>query len=238
VDRAPFSDVRFRRAVHLALDRPALVESVLNRRGAPAGQFVSPAVFGYAPEIRPPARDLPASRRLLAEAGFPRGVDLTLEHASNVVPHAAAIAAQLADAGIRLKTVAWPWATLYQRLNAGESDFFVIGFACDTGDATDVMDIVLHSRDPGAGYGAHNFSRYVNTSFDLVLDQSGEVSTVDARLRLLRDAMRIGVEDLPLVPLWTPEIAYGFRKELVWQPRLDQKLHAYAMRREARGGRR
>jgi len=234
VDRAPLSDVRLRRAIDLALDRPAMVRALLGGRGIPVGQSISPPVFGYAPDIAPTERDLAAARRLVAAAGFPDGVELTLEHASTVASYGAVIAGQLGEAGFRVKTTVWPWTEFYQRLLAGHPDFFIVGFTCDTADATDMLDLVLHSRDPGAGYGAHNFSHYANPRFDLILQRSGETPRVAERLDLLRDAIRVAKEDLPLIPLFALESAYGMRDDLAWEPRLDQKLHVYPMRRSTK----
>ena len=59
VDRPPFDDLRVRRALHLALDRPALVARTLEGWGEPASQLASPGTVGFAPAIRAPARDLP-----------------------------------------------------------------------------------------------------------------------------------------------------------------------------------
>src|ERR1700724_1563338 len=102
--RPPLSDVRVRRAIHLALDRPALVAAVLRAEGHPVGQMVGRSVFGYAPDIAPPPRDLAAARRLLAQAGYRGGIDLDLEFRPG--RQATEIRRPLAEAGIRLRLVA------------------------------------------------------------------------------------------------------------------------------------
>jgi len=100
---APFDDLRVRRALALAVDRPALVASLLHGYGVPANQIVTPAVFGYHPDLPALPYDPTAARRLLAEAGFPDGVEPTL-----LVPQARArmgdeLRRQMAPAGIRLR---------------------------------------------------------------------------------------------------------------------------------------
>ena len=73
-----FRDRRVREAIDLAIDRADFVARAHHGLGQPVGQLVAAGVFGYADDLKPPARDLARARRLLAEAGFPDGIDLTL----------------------------------------------------------------------------------------------------------------------------------------------------------------
>src|SRR4029079_14878257 len=64
----PFSDIRLRRAVNLALDRRALVENALYGLGAPAFGFYTPGVaWAYNGQGRAPARDAPEANRAVGE---------------------------------------------------------------------------------------------------------------------------------------------------------------------------
>ena len=82
-DQAPFHDVRVRRAISQAIDRPAIIEAVYGK-GEP-----TPAVSRGLPEWSPPVEQLGdgakyyrydprEARRLLAEAGFPQGLQTSL----------------------------------------------------------------------------------------------------------------------------------------------------------------
>ena len=72
VTRPPFDDARVRRALSLAIDREAIVEKVTMAGQQPAESFAPPGSGGFTPVGRISA-DLPAARRLLAEAGYPNG---------------------------------------------------------------------------------------------------------------------------------------------------------------------
>ncbi len=88
LDRPPFNDVRVRRALHLALDREALIktagqgEGIINPPGMPGhkeGYAIPPAELMKLPGYRQPKdQDLAEAKRLLAEAGFPDGLKTTL----------------------------------------------------------------------------------------------------------------------------------------------------------------
>jgi peptide/nickel transport system substrate-binding protein len=104
--KKPFDDVRVRRAVNLALDRDALVKGVSRGYGTPLGSVFIPQTFAYDPSLKP-VFDLDQAKKLLAEAGYPNGLDIGFDSfTGSIVDHskvAEAIAAQLEKAGIRAK---------------------------------------------------------------------------------------------------------------------------------------
>jgi peptide/nickel transport system substrate-binding protein len=232
VDAPPFSDPRVRRAISLALDREALVRAMLHGRGAPAGQMVGPKVFGYAPEIRPPRRDLAAARRLLAAAGYPGGLEAVLEYRDG--QEVAALRAQLAEAGIRLRAAPRSWSELYPRLLRGQVAFYYGSWQCSSGDASDLFDNKVHSRDPARGYGDSNSNGYSNPALDKLIESSGATLNMNERRRILESAMRLLDADLPLIPLAIPFNLFGVRTALAWAPRLDARIQAADMRRVER----
>jgi peptide/nickel transport system substrate-binding protein len=232
VDARPFSDPRVRRAISLAVDREALVRAMLHGRGAPAGQMVGPKVFGYAPEIRPPRRDLAAARQLLAAAGYPGGLDAVLEYRDG--QDVGVLQAQLAEAGIRLRPRPRPWSELYPRLLRGQVAFYYGSWQCSSGDASDLFDNKVHTRDPARGYGDSNSNGYSNPALDKLIESSGATLNMNERRRILERAMRLLDADLPLIPLAVPFNLFGVRTSLAWAPRLDARILAADMRRVER----
>ncbi|MDG5495497.1 ABC transporter substrate-binding protein [Niveispirillum sp. BGYR6] len=70
----PLADSRVRRAIHMAIDRWALVERGLAGVGGPAWQLAQPGMEGWLPaRATGPASDIQGARHLLAEAGYPDG---------------------------------------------------------------------------------------------------------------------------------------------------------------------
>jgi peptide/nickel transport system substrate-binding protein len=232
VDAPPFSDPRVRRAINLAVDREALVGAMLHGRGAPAGQMVGPKVFGYAPEIRPPRRDLEAARQLLAAAGYPGGLDAAIEYRDG--QDIAVLRAQLAEAGIRLQPRPRPWSELYPRLLRGQVAFYYGSWQCASGDASDLFDNKIHTRDAARGYGDSNSNGYSNPALDRLIESSGATLNMNERRRILESAMRLLAADLPLIPLAVPYNLSGVRTRLAWVPRLDSRIQIANMRRVER----
>ncbi|MFZ5897216.1 MAG: peptide ABC transporter substrate-binding protein [Myxococcota bacterium] len=72
-ERKPFTDVRVRKALNLAVDRKLITDQVLGLGQLPAYSLVPPGLRGYHPPERLLRRDVEQAKRLLAEAGFPDG---------------------------------------------------------------------------------------------------------------------------------------------------------------------
>ena len=227
-DRPPFADRRVRRAVSLAFDRRRLVDELLAGTGTPAGQMLTRHVFGYEPAIAPPEQDVASAKRLLADAGYANGLDLDLEFRPG--RELAPIVSQLAAVGIRARLVPRPWPEMYARLASGAVDFFLGGWACSSGDASDFFDSMVHTASPAGGFGDSNFSGYRNPILDGLIEKSGMTLDMGERRQTLRQALAIVVDDLPAVPLMVPHALYGVRDDVVWQPRLDGRVYAAEMR--------
>lgn len=105
--RGPFADPRVRRALNLALDRPALVDSVVNGAARPLTGFVSPAHFGVGANAGGLERDIDEARRLLAEAGHGEGLIIEVDCPTRLPDEAEALTAavewQLAAIGVSFR---------------------------------------------------------------------------------------------------------------------------------------
>lgn len=104
--QGPFADPRLRRAINLAIDRRAIVDAVLDGAGAPLNGYVSTGHFGADPDAAS-LHDLEGARRLIAEAGFDGGLEITVDRPTSLPDEAAAltdvVTGQLAKIGIAAK---------------------------------------------------------------------------------------------------------------------------------------
>ncbi|GAA3049291.1 hypothetical protein GCM10010464_11900 [Pseudonocardia yunnanensis] len=108
--KPPFDDLRVRQAMQHAIDRRAIVDGVFFGIGEPVAQYMPPDYWAYDPAVTPDGPDNnydpAAARRLLAEAGYPNGVDFEM-----LVPSlddhravAEALVPMLAEVGLRAST--------------------------------------------------------------------------------------------------------------------------------------
>lgn len=221
-----FRDLRVRQALDLGLDRRLVIEKNLEGYGQPASQLVPPGVFGYDPGLAVTERDVARARRLLAEAGFPDGFEVTLVHRQG--RRGEEIARQLREIGIRVTDSAEPYPQVSQKLRQGSVPFYFGGVAAITGDASDVLDSFVHSKN--GGYGQTNFTGYANPELDRLIEESGEKLDQSARRSLLQHCLRKAMDDRWMLPLDIPYDTYGVKKDLVWEPRLDRRLMGREMR--------
>lgn len=217
-----FDDPRVREAVHLAIDRHRYVDEAHDGLGQPVGQLAVPGVFGYAPDLGVPDRDVSRARALLAEAGYPEGLDVVLEHRPG--RQADVLARMLAEGGIRAKPRELRWPDLYERLRHGEVGFYFGGLVAPTADSSDILDGYVHTRDEATGYGASNHSRYSNARADALIESASTSFSLVRRRELLQAAMRVVVDDRRFVPVAGLYQIYGVGKRVRFKPRLDLKL--------------
>src|SRR5882724_7739718 len=104
----PFTDRRVRQAANLAVDNDAIIKFVLNGLGDRVATGVNPMAFGWDPGLKPYKQDLAQAKKLLAEAGYPQGVDVLFNEGPPIVEPAIqqtndAIIADMTKAGFRVK---------------------------------------------------------------------------------------------------------------------------------------
>jgi len=85
VDQAPFDDVRVRQAVRLLADRDELVSVALAGYGTVANDLYRMGMQYYDDSLPQRTRDVEQAKQLLAEAGYPDGLTVTLQ-TSNIAP--------------------------------------------------------------------------------------------------------------------------------------------------------
>lgn len=112
--KAPFNDIRVRKALQYATNKPEILEGILFGQGKVIGSHRTPAEAGYLDFSKAYPYNIEQAKKLLEQAGYnaAKPLKFTLELPApyqNEVRIGTAVAAQWAKAGIRveLKTVEW-----------------------------------------------------------------------------------------------------------------------------------
>jgi peptide/nickel transport system substrate-binding protein len=179
--RNPFDDRRVRQAIYQAIDIETIRDSVMQRLSVPAGMLVAPGV-NVAPALDQRLPYDPATaKRLLTEAGYPKGFSVTLDcpnnsSAINDEEICRAIAAQLEGIDIDVAVNAQPKDLIYAKIDNRQSDFYLDSYGAL--DAYTVFDELYRTN------GGLNASGYSNPRVDeLIAKIDGEMVTYG------RDAM-------------------------------------------------
>ena len=127
----PLDDVRVRRALNLAVDRETIVKTLLQGYGKPTGQPFIPGGLGYDPEIKPYPYDPAQAKKLLAEAGYANGFEVTWNISTGVFladkEIAEAASAMLGQVGVRVRLVPTERAKIQKDLQAATFDGITAG---------------------------------------------------------------------------------------------------------------
>jgi peptide/nickel transport system substrate-binding protein len=228
----PFKDARVRLAVSKAINRRAIVERVMEGYAIPAGNLVSPPVFGHVDALKAETYDPESAKKLLAEAGYPDGFALTL-HAPNDryvndEQLAQAVAQMLARVGIQTRVETMPASVYFAKARAGEFAFALLGWGSFSGDLA--LRALLATPNADKGYGAWNWGRYSNPKVDALLEQG--FGTLDERKReaLAREAATLALKDVPVILLHHQLASWAMKKGIAYSPRTDEYTFAHQFR--------
>ena len=163
---------KVRKAISKAINRPGIVDRVMEGNAVAAGQIATPGMFGHNPDIKPEAFDPEGAKKLLAEAGYPNGFRLTIHGPNdryiNDEKIIQAIAAMLTRVGIKTEVVTQPKAVYFGKArNGGERktpafSFAMVGFGTATGETMSQHWMLIHTEDKDKSLGHTNWGRYSN----------------------------------------------------------------------------
>ena len=158
VDMAPFDDPLVRQAIALTVDRQRLIDNFYPRGSVAATQFLPPAMFGYDESFVDFERNVDEAKALLAEAGYPDGLDVTLSYRAEARGYVAQptevvtdIQSQLAEVGINVTLDLQESTTFIDNTSAGNVPFFLLGWGADFPDPTNFMDYHFTGAFEGLG---------------------------------------------------------------------------------------
>jgi len=239
--RNPLRDHRVRQAMTHALNRTVLAERAMEGGATPAGQVAAEGFQGHVPGMAPPAFDPALSRRLLAEAGYPGGFNLTLNCTNDRFAGDArtcqGVAGMLNAVGIRATVDAQPLSVYFRRWSnigpngSSELSAHMSMFGSSTGLANEALTTLVRTPNPARGQGVTNRNFHSDPELDRRLEAVDRSFDEAERERLTQEAVRYAVDRQALVPLFFMRASWGVRRELVLEPRGDGYTMATAIRR-------
>lgn len=197
-DQPPFNDPLVRKALKLTLDRKVIVDNVLGGHGVIGNdQSLPPNNPFYNATVKPTARDITKAKQLLAQAGHPDGLKLTMYTSDarvGMLPLALLTQQMAREAGFDINIQNVPWDVFLNTV--WEKKVFYVNnwFQRPTTDTS--ISPFFMTRDKG---GSLNDFFYSNPEVDKLLSQAqGELNT-DKRKQLYGQAEAIIAEDGPAI---------------------------------------
>jgi peptide/nickel transport system substrate-binding protein len=220
----PLADRRVRQALNHAIDRQAILASIMHNVGKPVATFCTEVMLGCDASVPPFAYDPERAKALLREAGYPNGFELSISTTSGAYPGdrdiALAVADQLNKVGVRARANVTEYGVQLKAVQARQ--------LADDGWFTRFTDFFgLSNIIPfRAFYGQGEWSlwRPGHKEFDQLID-AANVAGDEAQLKdLARRLQLLYKEEAPAISLFTAPNVYGMHPDLDWTPRPDLLL--------------
>jgi peptide/nickel transport system substrate-binding protein len=178
-------------------------------------------MFGYDPTVKGYPYDPARARRLLAEAGYPDGLGITLDSSDGRYQGdkeiAEALTGQWQKAGFKPKLQLAEWGAYFQRYLAKQfPDAYLLGLGGPMQDGDELYNLVSSK-----GRGLY----YKNEKVDMLFDAGRSTMDPAERRKIYSDLARAMVEDATWVFLMQQVDIYAMRERLEWTPRPDQWMN-------------
>jgi peptide/nickel transport system substrate-binding protein len=236
--RNPLRDLRVRQALNIAIDRPAIVQRVMEGSALPSAQFLPPGTFGYVPDLEPAKPDVNVAKKLLADAGYPNGFRINLAGPNDRYLNDAriiqAVGQMWSRIGVQTNVEAMPWTTFAARRTRQEFGAFLSGWGTASAEASSPLRSLTATPSREKGWGGSNGGRYSNPEADAKLDAALSELDDAKREALLQDATRITMEDVGIMPIHIQKNVWAMKPNLVHDARADELTRAQDVRPAAK----
>jgi len=234
----PLNDKRVRQALQYAIDVNAIIRNIYAGQGKLLSGGVADVDFGHNPAIKPYAYDPAKAKRLLAEAGRPNGVDVTLYAGNGTMVNDKALLEVIADmwskVGIRGKVETMEMGARQRMLNdrAVPPNGMLLGNPQSTLlDADGSLWRIWH---PNGFSGKYWIGSQPGQRFHDLMEQARYTLEAKTRKQLYAEAIAIRDEEKPSLDLFQELVVYGTSKRVSFKPRPDYRLIAAEMTVSAR----
>ena len=224
----PLKDLRVRKALYQAIDANAIVRVTMRGLGQATGALVAPQVAGWTESIhqRFPF-DPEASKKLLADAGYPNGFEVDFACPNNRYINdeeiCQAVTAMWARIGVKAKLRTMPLVTYFPMIQRYEASIYMLGWGVPTFDALYSLQSLVRTVGQG-GDGNYNVGRYSNQRMDYLVDRIKAETDAPVRSRMLTEALQLSNDTVSHIPLHDQVIPWAMKKNVELVHRADNRV--------------
>jgi peptide/nickel transport system substrate-binding protein len=224
----PLKDLRVRKALYQAIDIDSISRVTMRGMAQATGALVSPQVSGWTEAVnkRHPY-DPEASRKQLADAGYPNGFEVDFACPNNRYINdeeiCQAVTAMWARVGIKAKLRTLPLVTYFPMIQRYEASIYMLGWGVPTFDALYSLQSLTRTVGTG-GDGNYNVGRYSNQRMDYLVDRVKAETDLQVRNRMLTEALQLQNDTVAHIPMHNQVIPWAMKKNIEVVHRADNRL--------------
>ena len=213
----PFKDKRVRQAFYQAIDIEGIKKTVMRGASNPSAQLVGPGINGFQPEMKRLPYDVEAAKKLMAEAGYPNGFEVSMNCPNDRYVNdgriCQTVAANLSRINVKINLQAETKGTYFPKILRRDTSFYMLGWTPATYDAHNAMNAIMRCVDD-KGAGQFNLGAYCNPKVDeLTLKVQAETDK-DKRNAYIKEAFDLHAADVGHIPLHQQALAWGVNKKV------------------------
>jgi peptide/nickel transport system substrate-binding protein len=223
INKGPMQDVRVRQAMNYGVSVNDIIATIVEGYATATPGGLSSVNKDYDPSLKPYPYDPEKAKKLLKEAGFSGGLNLTLHSCEGRYlkdkEFAQAIAAQLAKIGVNVKVAFHEWGNYLQMLKSYKAgDMHVFGR----------KDVELEGGTMYAWFKSKaSWVTFSDPEIDRLLDKAVAVVDPKSRQAGFYQLQRKIQEAAPWIFLWQQHDLYGVSNRLDWTPRADEQYYLF-----------
>ena len=185
--------------------------------------MVAPVIGGYMKDLdkRPAMLKPEEAKKLLADAGYPDGFEVTLDCPTdryvNDEKICQAVVGMLARIGVKINLRAQTRLKYFAQILLPKADtsFWMLGWSpAATFDVHDVFMNLIQTPNTESKKGQFNPGSYSNPKFDALADKVQVETDVKKRDEMIAEATKIYVEDYAYIPLHQQAVIWAARKNI------------------------
>ena len=224
--KPPFDKKEVRQAVCHAINRDQIIKTLLDGSASRLDGPIGPGQYGYDANLKPKMNyDPERAKKLLAQAGYPNGVEVALQTPVGRYTLdkqiTEAMIPMLNAVGFRARLLTPEWATLWAGVQKGLVPFYYMGRG-SVQDPSAALHQYFHTGEtPRIGYS--------NPKLDEILDKEQQEFDPKKRREFLSQAMSILTEEAPACFMWRHKLLWGLNNRVDYKPLPDARIYAIDM---------
>ncbi|MGE0736131.1 MAG: ABC transporter substrate-binding protein [Alphaproteobacteria bacterium] len=227
----PFKDKRVREAFYIAIDVETIKTRIMRNQSAPTALLVAPGLSGYIKEVDVrPKYDPERAKKLMTEAGFPNGFEITMncpnDRYVNDEKICQAAAAMLARINVKVNLQAETRSKYFGKVMGPKYDanFMMLGWAPATYDVHNSFENLLQTRNAQTRKGFFNLGGWSNAEFDALSDQIATEIDLAKRNELIKKAHQIMLAEFPIIALHQQALVWATRANVEMEQPADNRI--------------